>query len=300
MKWFYKLERKFGRYAISNLMYYVIILYAVGFLLNVFAPGFYETYLSLSPSMILKGQVWRLVTFIIEPPDTRIIFIIFSMYLYYMIGSSLERTWGSFRFNVYFFMGMILHIIAAFLIYIIWGIDFPLNTYYLNMSLFLAFAATYPDMQLMLFFIIPIKIKWLAIIDAVYFGLTIVFGFLFTTLENVAPALYVGLFNLGIMAHPLYATAALVSLLNFIVFFFMTRNVARYSPKEIRRKMVYTSKVKSASKGSRHKCAICGQTEANENLTFRYCSKCDGNYEYCQEHLYTHQHIKNDNEERES
>ena len=250
--------------------------------------------------MILKGQVWRLVTFIIEPPDTSIIFIIFSLYLYYMIGSSLERTWGSFRFNVYFFMGMILHIIAAFLIYIIWGIDFPLNTYYLNMSLFLAFAATYPDMQLMLFFIIPIKIKWLAIIDAVYFGLTIVFGFLFTTLVNVAPALYVGLFNLGIMAHPLYATAALVSLLNFIVFFFMTRNVARYSPKEIKRKIVYTSKVKSASKGSRHKCAICGQTEANENLTFRYCSKCDGNYEYCQEHLYTHQHIKNDNEERES
>lgn len=292
MKWFNKLERKYGRYAISNLMYYIIILYAIGFVINTFIPGLYDNFLSLNPHMILRGQVWRLVTFIISPPDSSIIFIIFSLYLYYMIGASLERTWGAFRFNVYFFMGVILHIIASFVIYFVWGIIFPFDTYYLNMSLFLAFASTYPDMELMLFFILPIKIKWLGIIDGVLFALTIIFGYMAPALMPKMPNFYLGLFSIGIMALPIFATAALVSLLNFIIFFVITRNRNRITFEQRRRKMVYNAKIKEATRGSRHKCAVCGKTESDTDMTFRYCSKCEGNYEYCQEHLYTHQHIK--------
>ena len=81
-----KLERKFGRYAIHNLMYYIIILYALGYVILKFARPFYYAYLSLDPAAILHGQIWRIVTFIIYPPDTSLIFFLFSMYLYYMIG----------------------------------------------------------------------------------------------------------------------------------------------------------------------------------------------------------------------
>ena len=102
MNWINKLERKFGRYAIHNLMHYIIILYAVGFALNLIAPGFYMEYLSLDASAILHGQIWRIVTFLIQPPDGSPIFIIFALYLYYMIGQNLEAAWGAFRFNLYF------------------------------------------------------------------------------------------------------------------------------------------------------------------------------------------------------
>lgn len=117
-------------------------------------------------------------------------------------------------------MGVIFHIIAAFIIYFIWGISWPLTTYYLNMSLFFAFASVYPDMELLLFFILPIKIKWLAIIDGVYFGATIFFGFFIKYLPATTQlSLLKVLLNLGIVPLPQIAVAALVSLLNFVVFF---------------------------------------------------------------------------------
>lgn len=101
--WLSKLERKFGRYAIPNLMYYIIILYAAGFVLNILNPEFYYRYLSLNAQAILNGQVWRIVTFIIQPPSSSLVFIVFALYLYYMIGQQLENAWGAFRFNLYFF-----------------------------------------------------------------------------------------------------------------------------------------------------------------------------------------------------
>ena len=152
MNWLDKLERKFGRYAIHNLMYYIIILYVVGLVVQLFAPSFYYQYLSLDVNAILHGQIWRVVTFIIQPPQSSYIFMIFALYLYYMLGRELERTWGAFRFNLYFFAGMLFHVIAAFAAYFITGVSFPLGTWYLNMSLFLAFAAIYPDMQFYLVF----------------------------------------------------------------------------------------------------------------------------------------------------
>ncbi len=289
MKWFYKLERKFGKYAIHNLMYYLIILYAGGFILEVFCGGFYSNYLALNMEKVFEGQVWRLVTFIMGPPDTSLFFILLSLYFYYMIGSVLERAWGAFRFNMYILVGMALHVIAALIIYLAFGVNFSFDTYYLNMSMFLAFATLMPDMEVLLFFILPIKVKWLAYFDMLYFLLTIVGGFFY----NVLPMnILMGLFSIGIIATPVYATAALVSLLNFIIFYMTTRNYRAVSPKEIKRKADYKRKINAASKGTKHKCAVCGKTEKDdENMVFRYCSKCEGAFEYCSEHLYTHKHV---------
>ena len=122
MKFVEKLERKFGKYAIHNLMYYIIGLYIIGLLIQLFGNGFYEAYLSLNVEKILHGQIWRIVTFIIAPPsDSSLFFMVFTLYLYYMLGTSLEMVWGAFRFNLYFFMGVLFNVIAAFLIYFIFG-----------------------------------------------------------------------------------------------------------------------------------------------------------------------------------
>ena len=157
MKWFNNLERRFGKYAIPNLMYYIIGLYLVGFIIDLFAPDFYMTYLSLSVEKVLQGQVWRVVTFIIAPPSSSFIFMAFTLYFYYLIGTNLERIWGSFRFNMYYFSGVILHIISAFLIFFIFGWDFSMmTTYYINLALFMAFAMEYGETVVYLFFILPI------------------------------------------------------------------------------------------------------------------------------------------------
>ncbi len=288
-----KLERKFGRYAIHNLMYYIIILYALGYVIVTFAPQFYVQYLSLDPTMILRGQIWRIITFIIYPPNTGLFYFLISMYLYYSIGRILEAQWGAFRFNLYFFTGVLLHVVAAFISCYVFGANIgpAFGTYYLNYSLFFAFAATYPDMQFLLFFIIPIKAKWLGIINGIYFGVTIVAGFL----ANYLPySVLIGLMNAGIIAHPAYSAMALVSLANFLIFFFGMRSMRRYNPKEIYRRKVYTKSVKQGQKSAAtHRCAVCGRTEKDgDDLVFRFCSKCNGNYEYCQDHLFTHEHVK--------
>lgn len=288
MNWLDKLERKFGRYAIPNLMYYIIILYGIGFVLNLVNGNFYYQYLALDIGAVLRGQIWRLVTFIIQPPSDSLIFIVFAMYLYYMIGVQLERAWGAFRFNVYFFSGMFFHILAAFILYFIMGLALPMSAWYLNMSLFFAFAAIYPDMEFLVFFILPVKVKWLALLDGLYFLYTVVQAFL--------PAYGGGLFGIVYKAN---AVAAVVSLLNFVIFFFGSRNVRPYTPKQMKRKHEFKKNIRQARKtmnygnGASHRCAVCGRTDLDDaNLEFRYCSKCNGNYEYCQDHLFTHTHVK--------
>lgn len=290
MNWIEKLERRFGRYAIPNLMNYIIILYAAGFVLNLINPEFYTNYLSLDASAILRGQIWRIVTFVIDPPSNSILWIIFSLYLYYFIGRQLEMAWGAFRFNLYFFSGMLFHVIAAILAYVITGVSLQLGTGYLNLSLFFLFAALFPDTEFLLYMFIPIKVKWLALIDGIYFLWTVVQAFL---------PVYGGNPVYGVV-YQANALAAVVSLLNFIVFFLSSRRMQPYTPKQMKRKHEFKKKVRSASRpnnvyanGAKHRCAVCGRTELDdENLEFRYCSKCNGNYEYCQEHLFTHQHVK--------
>ena len=285
MDWLSKLERRFGKYAIPNLMFYIIIMYGAGFVLNLINPTFYYQYLSLDAAAILHGQIWRIITFMIQPPSTSLIFIIFALYLYYMIGVELERAWGAFRFNLYFFSGVIFHVIAEILVYLFTGMSLPIDTWYLNMSLFFAFAALYPDVKFLLFFIIPIKVKWLALFDGAYFVYTIILAFL--------PSYGRSTFGVIYKAN---AVAAVVSILNFIIFFLGSRNMKQYSPKQVKRKKEFKQKmrpVNTYANGARHRCAVCGRTELeNPDLEFRYCSKCNGNYEYCQDHLFTHEHVK--------
>ena len=293
MKFLNKLEKKFGKYAIKNLMYYVIMLYALGFVIMLVKPEFYTGMLSLNAEAILKGQIWRIFTYIIYPPTGSLIMILISLYFYYIIGTTLERHWGTFRFNLYFFTGVLLHAVAAIFIYLVWGVVLEMGTYYLNLSMFFAFAAMFPDMRVLFMWLIPIKMKWIAIFEGIYFAVTIVAGFMADYLSyNMLYRLY----NFGIMANKAYAVMALVSLLNFLIYASTLRSVQRMSPKEVYRRKQFEQKIAQAQVQKnmpRHKCAICGRTEKDDpDLEFRYCSKCEGNYEYCQDHLFSHEHVK--------
>lgn len=270
MSLFDKFERKYGRYAIPNLMRYIVFLYGIGMVIQIAAPEFYTQYLMLDASLLLRGQIWRIFTFLLQCPSGSIFFFVITLYFYYMIGDVLERTWGSFRFNVYYFSGVISTVIAAILIYVITGQVYYLDTTFINASLFLAFAFEYPDMEVLLMFILPIKMKWLAYASMAVYAVSFIQG------------------NLGTKI------AIIVSLLNFILFFTSIIRRKGYSPKQVQRRMVYKKAVKQKQNASKkHRCAVCGRTEDDdETLEFRYCSRCNGNYEYCQEHLFTHEHIK--------
>lgn len=288
-----KLERKFGKYAISNLSLYIIIAYGIGYILSL--TGTLD-FLRLDPYLILHGQAWRVVTWVIVPPSSLSIFTIIMLFFYYSLGTNLERSWGAFRYNLYIFGGFIFTLIGAFLLYVIYAIVFKqpadyvgtivgysFSTYYINMSIFLAFAVMYPNMQVLLYFIIPIKMKWMAYLYGFFIVLSLLQGSFATRV------------------------AIIMSLLNFIVFFLGTRNYRNISSKEIRRKAAFRREVENAraSTGdmrytgdgrtviSKHKCAICGKTELDDDtLEFRFCSKCNGNYEYCNNHLFTHKHVE--------
>ena len=283
MNWLNKLERKIGRYAIPNLIVYLIGAYCIGFAVSVVNPNVL-TYLTLSPYHILHGQVWRLVTWILMPTDSNILFLLIMAMFYYQLGTALERTWGTFRFNAYIFGGMLFTVLGAFLyygiMYLVNGgvtlellyMGFYFSTNYINMSIFLAFALMYPDMEVLLYFIIPIKMKWMAYVYAAI------------TIYEIIVVGWAG------------RVAIVMSLMNFIIFFLSTRDYRRISPKEIHRKREFHAQMREPRAGSKitkHKCAICGRTEQDDpNLEFRFCSKCDGNYEYCQDHLFTHTHKK--------
>lgn len=287
--WLDKLERKYGRYAIPGLMRYIIFLYAIGFILIYYDASIYYNYLSLDAAAILHGQVWRILTFIIFPPSTSFLWILIALSLYYFIGTQLEQVWGSFRFNIYYFSGVLLHALAAILVYLMTGESyFFIDTTYLNLSLFMVFAMIFPDIKFLVYFIIPVKGKWLAALDGVYFAWTIIQAFLPAYGGNPAYGLF----------YRANAVAAFVSMLNFLVFLFSAGLLRSRSPKQMVRQAQYKKKVVEAkresydpSTGAFHRCAVCGRTELDDpNLEFRYCSKCNGNFEFCQDHLFTHQH----------
>jgi len=277
LNWLNKLERKFGRYAIHNLTLYLIGGYIIGFGVYMFVPNLLNL-LTLEPAYILHGQIWRIISWVLIPPSGNIFTTVIMMLFYYSLGTALERTWGAFRYNVYIFSGILFTVIGAFLLYLIVGVDAVgygvfFSTYYINMSIFLAFAVSYPDMEVLLYFILPIKMKWMALVYAALTIYDLVRGNLFTRIAIIA------------------------SLLNFIVFFLSSRNVKPYMPKEQMRKRKFKQEQErphmTYAGGARHRCAVCGRTELDDpNLEFRFCSKCNGNYEYCQDHLFTHEHVK--------
>ncbi|KPU45747.1 hypothetical protein OXPF_09810 [Oxobacter pfennigii] len=188
MKWLDNLERKYGRYSIRNLTMYIVGLNGAVFLLMLFNNSIVSK-LMLIPSMVLRGEVWRLITYILIPPSASVLFIFFTLYFYYMVGTALEQSWGSFRLNVYYLIGMLGTTIAAFIT------GAGTTGVYLNLSLFLAFAQLYPNFEILVFFILPVKIKYLAWLNWVYIAYTVL-------IEPVHLKL-----------------AAIVSVINFFIFF---------------------------------------------------------------------------------
>ena len=229
------LERKFGRYAIPRLTFVMICCYVVGYMLQLINPNIAE-FMTLEPGLILRGEVWRIITWIVIPPASLdlsgigLIFTLIMLVFYLSIGNSLERAWGEFRYNVYILGGMLLTLIAAFISYFVFSaiigqnvmVGNTFSTYYIVMSMFLAFAATFPEAQVYLYFIIPIKVKWLGIL---YFAMMVY--------EAGANVRYI---MAGYIVHWIPIIAMVAALLNFFIFFFSTRDFRRYSPQERKRR----------------------------------------------------------------
>lgn len=385
-----RMENKFGRYAIKNLIVYILIGYVIGYLLVVIKPEWY-TYLILDASQVMHGQIWRLFTWICTIPTGLSIFVIFVFLFYYFIGKSLERTLGAFKYNLFMFSGWLFMTLGAMIVYWVTtgiygdgaGMVLPVSTYYLNLTSFLAFALLFPDTQVLLFFIIPIKMKWLAYFDVAYLIYQIVLYAI--DIGNINSNVANGLIA---AENVYYYTCAywaqifsiIISLLNFVIFFFMVRKISPgnmkkkfkdrkdqkkrqeewkqnwqydgeqwranrnpsndksgmnrenngefmgwadwYDPdeapeeREAAQRKYYEDKEKERLKKQRekeerteakrrsrtsvygtqvyeHKCELCGRTNiTNPELVFRFCSRCDGNHEYCEDHIFTHEHIK--------
>lgn len=260
-------------FGIKNLMRYICIANVVFWLLGAVNPVL-MSYLSFDPRLILRGQVWRIISFVFYPPSTGILaFIVF--YFYYWIGSTLEQYWGTPQFNIYFISGVVLTVIYGFVMYFITGRSFSLDAQYIYLSMFFSFAALFPNMEVLLFFIIPIKIKYLAYFDAAYFILGVVTGSFPGNLLPVVAVLNFLIFCGGDLIRAIRRTPyrASANTVNF-------RRESRKIRKEQEAKLYI------------HKCSVCGRTDTDyPQLEFRYCSRCEGYHCFCQDHINNHIHF---------
>ena len=270
------------RFGIPNLMLYVVIGNAIVWVFSLIstASGGFDILNALyfSPYHILHGEVWRLVTFIIYPNSTGFLALI-AFYFYYFIGHTLEQQWGPGKFTIYFFTGVILTVIYGFLVYFLFHWNLGVTATYIYLSMFFSFATLFPDMQVLLFFIIPIKMKWLGIVDAVFFAISIV----------------------SYLAAGSYAMALLpvVAVLNYLLFcgdwlFSYLRPASRRQRQntvnfknEVRR-----IRYEQQQKAYTRRCEVCGRTDADyPSLEFRYCSRCSGYHCFCIDHINNHRHF---------
>ena len=258
-------------FGIRNLMMYISIANVAFWVLGAINRPFLS-YLSFDAAAILHGQLWRLVTFMLYPPSTGLLAFI-AFYFYYWIGSTLEQYWGSGQFTIYFFSGVILTILYGFLIYFITGTSVRLDSQYIYLSMFFSFAALFPDMQVLFLYIIPIKMKYLAIVDAVFFALAVITNPFPVNLLPVVAVLNFFLFCGGDLLGHVRPNRASRSTVNF-----------RKESRRIRREQ--------QSKLYTHKCAVCGRTDVDyPNLEFRYCSRCQGYHCFCIDHINNHIHF---------
>lgn len=257
-----RLERRFGRFAVSNLSLYLVI-GQVGVYLALMLGRLDRTWFYLVPQLALDGEWWRLATFLLMPPQMGFLFIAFAWYMFYLMGSALESYWGEFRFNIFLLIGYGLTVGLAFL-----DPGGLVTNGFLAGSVFLAFAYLNPNFELALFLIIPVRIKWLALVTWLFYAYRFAAGGWSDRLQIVAA---VG---------------------NFFVFFGPdiwrgARQARRRSAGEAER-----TKLAAQTGGVRHRCRICGKTDvSNPELDFRYCSKCAGDQCYCPEHIFNHAHV---------
>lgn len=286
-KWVDKFCYRHPRFGIPNLMKYFVIISALVYLVGMMDTTYtFYSYLVFEPHLILRGQIWRLITWIFIPTNS-FPWIIVELYFYYFLGNTLENVLGSGRFTVYYIMGIILNVIYGLISMLVSNSSAFITSMYLNLSLFFAYAVMFPDNRVLLFFIIPIKVKWLAIIDAAFMVLNL--------LTNIAAGNWI------------IAFLPLVAIFNFFIFFgdyltpanrtspFGSFNTNTINFKSAARK--YKKQQQNADKASskapyRHKCAVCGRTDADyPDLEFRYCSRCSGYHCFCMEHINNHVHF---------
>jgi hypothetical protein len=260
MTWISWLEARVGFLGIPRLMQMIAVLNGLVYLLHLFQPS-YVFALLLIPERILQGEVWRLVSYIFVPemllrggnPALQPLFLFVYLWFLVWMGDALEHAWGAFRVTLFYFLGMIGVTIAAFL----FG-GGPLFAFLLNLSLFFAFATLYPDVQIYVLFVLPLKVKWLALVSLAPLFLELLLGSLSTK------------------------AAILVSFLNYFVFFgpmIYSKVVARTTTDIRRRK--YESK--AAPEDTLHRCTVCKRTEKDSpELEFRVSRNGE---EYCLDHL---------------
>lgn len=262
-------------FGIPGLMKYIAIANAVFWIMGMINTRF-TAYMTFSPLYILRGQVWRLVSFVFIPPGYGVLALI-AVYFYYWIGTTLEKNWGTAQFTLYYLSGVLMTVLYGFVIFFIKGISVNLTAHYIYLSMFFSFAALFPDLQVLLMFIIPIKMKYLAYVDAALFLVGI-----FTTPfpENLLPV---------------------VAVLNFIIFcggdilYSIHRGRPTKGAVNFRRE---SEKIKRQQQSNlyRHKCCVCGRTDADyPDLEFRYCSNCAGYRCFCAEHINNHIHFTDEN-----
>ncbi|WP_242960514.1 MULTISPECIES: rhomboid family intramembrane serine protease [unclassified Flavonifractor] len=273
--------RKHPRFGIPNLMTIVALGTALVYLLNQFGRGVsLSAALALFPSLVLEGEIWRLVTFVFVPMSGGVLLLL-ELYFYWFIGSALEREWGTAKFSLFYLSGVVLNILFGFLALATGDKAVLVTMRYVNLSLFFAFATLYPNLQVLLFFIIPIKVKWLAWVDAALFAWSVLSSLLALDLAG--------------------AILPLVAILNYFLFFASDlRNTLGYARRRVqhqtsRQTINFKKATRQAQqqKGYIHKCAVCGKTDTDyPDMEFRYCSKCNGYYCYCKDHINNHVHIE--------
>lgn len=290
---------------IPRLMLWICISNALVFLISLFNDSLVNL-LYFNAAAILRGQVWRLFTYIFTfavgggPIFYRIFVATLSISFYYWIGTLLERNWGTLRFNLFYLMGVVLMDVTALGLYLGFGIPAGVTTHYLNLSMFLAVATLLPDYKIYLNLIIPVKMKWLAWLDL---GLTLY--------EVVSTIVFLGPYynyHIGII---LYALFPLIALLNYFIFFgrdvknlLPGRRLYQKKPGRVRRQKnaaepqpspdwAKNYRSDSGQRPYRHKCTVCGRTDVDcPDLEFRYCSKCAGYFCYCIDHINNHTHVQ--------
>ena len=387
MSWLDRLERKFGRHVIHHLTPLIIVTYVTGYILELMGKAMGTSPLSIlcfSPTLIMRGQVWRLVTWVLMPPGGIDFWTILMLICIYQQGVMLEHVWGDFKFDFYIFNGLILTLIAGFIGFAVSPAEMELyaiyfSTYYIALSVFLGLALTFPDMEFRFMFLIPIRAKYLVVFYAAYL-------------------LYVLIAGRSVLTGALIIASAA----NMVLFFFLYRKGPGLTRQQKKMRRNFRNATRGQNRGEKinrtafggenngwnqnqqnngwnqngenngwngngqnngwnqnqqnngwnqngqnngwnqngqnngwnqnsqnngwdqngqnsgrgdgtaknprgnqqrmrgydkrnavHRCTICGRTELDDpNLEFRYCSKCNGAYEYCQDHLYNHEHIR--------
>lgn len=257
-----KLEGRLSRYAVPHVTEALVASQAIAFLLiGTQGPDFAER-MVLTRDGLLNGEVWRLVSFLLIPPSGNVLFLFFALYLFYLMGTALDKFWGTFRYNVYLLIAWASTVGAVFLVP-----EGAMTNMFIETSVFLAFAWLYPDFQLMLFFIIPVRIKWLALLTWIFMGIAVFLGDLSTQLSVAA------------------------GVLNFLLFF--ARDIWQWAMSG-KKSMERRAETFANKNEAFHRCTICGITDkTHPHAEFRYCPECAGAPCYCMDHIDSHEHRRN-------